>query len=254
MVIDKSYSLGGCPATDYLYKFGIVSKIINVKNIQVLFAFPKLKKSNFIIYNVNNKRCDNVNNWNLGDNLIDIGEPEKYVLTLEKLEKKIFYGSFATKRFFILQVLSFESSLINKNEYLNNLKKYECIVLDLRFNFGGAEKYMKKFLSLFLSISKGKRIFLLFSNTTASSAEEFIQYFIDKLDDNVTLIGNDTYGKEFAYKKVSYKKIEFFIPSKRIITKINSKYKLNTNVFYPMKSIKNLKKEFQKPDMVILSY
>lgn len=76
-----------------------------------------------------------------------------------------------------------------------------------------------------------QKVVLLFNNTTASAAELFIEK-CQQSNLSTVSIGSETYGKKWAYKKVTVGKSNFFLPIYQLAPQIEINEYINTDTFY----------------------
>jgi hypothetical protein len=96
---------------------------------------------------------------------------------------------------------------------------------------------------------KFKKLYILVSNTTCSSAELFVDR-ISKLK-NVIIVGSDTYQKKYAYSVITQKDRWIYIPKYRIKTEFTINEYIGFYYYYNIRTL-NKKKVYIHPEVWFL--
>lgn len=232
---------------DFLKEFGIFINETS-QGVSVIDSYPAFptRKKGITITEVNNKDPKKKDSWLVGENLAKYLNGDLAYIYLEDYSwDGIFYDPINLQNGIVLQCCHFtELSLL---EYISLDHNY--LVLDLRINFGSSIREMKTYFDEFqnkVTSNVIKKIYLLVSNSTCSSAE----LFVDKLSryDGVTVVGSDTYKKKYAYSVIEEEDKLIYIPKYEIKTEFNINTYVGFNYYYKVRTF-NRKKIYQEPQI-----
>lgn len=204
-----SYVLGDGKIPDFLAKFGLITRIGEDDDLILINSFPKMLHKVTRILKVNGMSPIKKGSWHIGINTIQNENDEIFTIPLMPLDpKSIVYPPLINNHFVMIQILTFNVSQFA--ELYGVISKRRTLILDLRYNFGGEISAMSKCVEWLNAHCINQKVVLLFNNTTASAAELFIEK-CQQSNLSTVSIGSETYGKKWAYKKVTVGKSNFFL-------------------------------------------
>ena len=225
-----SYVLGDGKIPDFLAKFGLITRIGEDDDLILINSFPKMLHKVTRIMKVNGMSPIKKGSWHIGINTIQNENGEIFTIPLMPLDpKSIVYPPLINNHFVMMQILTFNVSQFA--ELYGVISKRRTLILDLRYNFGGEISAMSKCFEWLNAHCINQKVVLLFNNTTASAAELFIEK-CQRSNLSTVSIGSETYGKKWAYKKVTVGKSNFFLPIYQLAPQIEINEYINTDTFY----------------------
>lgn len=225
-----SYVLGNDKVPDFLAKFGLITRIGEDDDLILINSFPKMLHKITRIMKVNGMSPVKKESWHIGINTIQTENGKIFTIPLMPLDpKNIIYPPLINSRFVMMQILTFKVSQFV--ELYGAISKRRTLILDLRYNFGGEISAMSNCFEWLNAHCINQKVVLLFNNTTASAAELFIEK-CQHSNLNTVSIGSETYGKKWAYKKVTVGNSNFFLPIYQLAPQIEINAYINTDTFY----------------------